>query len=301
MMIILTTRWPFGMTDSEAAILIPTIVSILVFALGILVKWIYDHRHKRRSIIAYRNVVFEWTKLIINTILAQSQSLRDFSSKLSTTHSLLPERYAFSRSMSDKLRDLSAEKVVSVFIINCRCNKNAEDKRAKYSFNLVSQYDFLASVESIVKENYESYNRQANDLREKWNTLLQNIQHEMDAIKPETTRDFQALETIRGVIMGFMKRKVQSDLIEEIYPILIVPLNETVDACKGAFPEVRCCQTVYECARKMIILYNSWYALKTGYSEVFNTYAASIDKSVSALRQAIEYYKESTRVACWVK
>lgn len=301
MMIILTTRWPLGMTESEAAILIPTIVSILVFALGLLVKWLYDQRQKRRSIIAYRNVVFEWSNLIIETILAQSKSLRDFSSKLFTTQSLLPERYAFSRSMSDKLSDLSAEKVVSVFIINCRSKKKAEDKRARYSFNLVSQYDFLASVESIVKDNYESYNRQANVLREKWNNLLLIIQHEVDSIKPETTRDFQVIETIRNVIRDFMKRRVQSDLIEAIYPNFIVPLNETVDACKEAFPEVRCCQSVYECARKMIILYNSWYALKKGYSEVFNTYAASIDKSVTALRQTIDYYKESTRVACLVR
>ena len=87
----------------------------------------------------------------------------------------------------------------------------------------------------------------------------------------------------------------------ELYAQLILPLNDTVDGCKKAYPEVRCCQLVYECVRKMIILYNNWFVLKNGYSEVFGQYAASIDKSIDSLQQAIEYYKTSTKVKIIVK
>jgi hypothetical protein len=297
-MIILST-WPFNMTDSEAAIIIPTFVTILVFVLGLLAKWGYDHIQKREAIKTFRKVVFEWTVIIIDAIRAQSESLKELSDNMNKSQSLFPERYAFSRSMSDKLSELSAEKVVSVFIVNSRCKRKVEDKRAKYSFNLVSQYDFLASVESIVKEIYDVYNHQANDLREQWNTLLLELQHEIDAVKPETTRDYEAIETIRCEVNNYMKRRGQIDLIGEIYTQLIIPLNQTVDACKKSYPEVRRCQAVYECARKMLLLYNNWFAMKTGYAEVFNTYAASIDKSVDSLQGAIQYFKESTKVRCW--
>ena len=117
------------MTDNEAAILIPTFVTILVFVLGLIVKWVYDHIQKYKSVKTYTDVVFTWTDIIIDAVKAQSQSLKDLSKGLSETESLYPQRYAFSRSMSDKLSELSAEKVVSVFVMNRRCRRKVEDKR----------------------------------------------------------------------------------------------------------------------------------------------------------------------------
>lgn len=298
---ILISSWPFNMTDSEAAILIPTFVTILVFILGLLAKWVYNQIQNQNNIKTYREVVFAWTDIIINAVKNQSLSLKELSKGLSKSQSLFPERYAFSRSMSDKLSELSAEKVVSVFVMNCRCKKRAEDNRAEYSFNLVSQYDYLSSVESIVKELYDAYNNKSNDLREQWNALLQEMQHDIDAVKPETTRDFQAIESIKATVDTYMKHRGQIDLIGEIYTQLIIPLNETVDNCKNVFPDVRCCQLVYESARKMILLYNNWFALKNGYAEVFGEYAASIDKSIASLQQAVDYYKQSTTVIFFAK
>ena len=287
------------MTDSEAAILIPTFVTILVFILGLFAKWAYDHIQKHNSIKTYREAVFAWTDIIVNAVKNQSLSLKKLSKGVSESQSLLQERFAFSRSMSDKLSELSAEKIVSVFVRNCRCKRKVEDKRAKYSFNLLSQYDYLASVESIVKELYDAYNNQSNDLREQWNALLQEFQHEIDVVIPNTTRDSQVINSIKETINAYMKQRGLADLIGEIYTQLIKPLNETVDRCKHAFPDVKCCQLMYESARKMILLYNNWLALKIGYAEVFGEYAASIDKSIEALQQAIEYYKESTEVIFW--
>ncbi len=295
------SSWPFNMTDTEAAILIPTFVTILVFVLGLLAKWIYDHVQRYKSTKTYRDVVFAWTDIILEAVNTQGQSLKELSKGLSETESLYPQRYAFSRSMTDKLSELSAEKVVSVFVMNSRCKRKVEDKRAKYSFNLVSQYDFLASVESFVKEAYDTYNHQANDLREQWNSLLGEFQHEIDAVKPETTKEFQVVSALRGTADSYMKQRGQKDSMGELYTRLIIPLNDTVDNCKRAYPEVRCCQLVYECVRKMIILYNNWFALKNGYAEVFGGYAASIDKSIDSLQQAIEYYKKSTKVKLFAK
>ena len=298
------TVWPFNMTDSEASIIIPTFVSILVFILGLLAKWVYDHLQKRNTIITHRSVVFEWTKLIIDAAKKQSQSLKRLSQSLANSKSLLPEPYAFSRSMSDKLGELTAEKIVSEFVVNCRCKKKVEDKRSTLSFNLVSQYDFLTSVESIIKEHYEVYNREANVLREQWNSLMIQLQHEIDVVKPETRNDYLANESLRQTMNTFLQDNKQDDFIGDIgdlYDLLIVPLNKKVYECKRAFPEVRCCQSVYECARKLLILYDNWESFKMGYAEVFSTYASSIDKSLDSLRQAIDYFKDSTRVVCWVK
>lgn len=300
----LKTVWPFNMTDSEASIIIPTLVSLLVFFLGLLAKLVYDHLQKRHTIIVHRSVVFEWTELIIDAVKNQSQSLKKLSQSLVNSKSLLPEPYAYSRSMSDKLGELTAEKIFTEFVVNCRCKKKVEDKRTKLSFNLVSQYDYLTSVESIIKEHYEVYNREANDIRKQWNSLMLQIQHEIDVVKPETLKDYQVHDSIRKTLNAFFQGNKQADFtgdIGDLYDRLIVPLNNTVYECKRAFPEVRCCQAVYECARKMLILHDNWKSFKMGYAEVFSTYASSIDKSLDLLRQAIDYFKDSTKVVCWVK
>ncbi len=292
--------WPLGMSDDVASVLIPTISSILVFVSGWVITVLYNRSLRRKGIVSYRNTVFEWTKLVIDAVQKQKQSLMSLSERLSTTQSLYAERYEFSRSMSDKLKTLSAEQGISVFIENSQNKRDKEDKRTKHSFNLISQYDFLSSIETSVKECYDAYNHQANDLREQWNGLIINLQHELDAVKPESTNDYDVGRLLRETIDYFMIRRGEHiDLIGEIYNLLIVPLNDAVDKCKKTYPEVRCYQAVYECARKMILLYNQWYALTRGYSEVFGSIVSTIDTSLSSLKEAIDYFENSTKVVRW--
>ncbi len=295
------SKWPLGMSDEVASVLIPTISSILVFVLGWVITVLYNSSQKRKGIISYRNAVFEWTKLVIDAVQSQKQSLKSLSERLNAAQSIYPERDEVSRSRSDKLKTLSAEQAISVFIENSRNKRKLDDKRTKHSFNLISQYDFLSSIEDSVKECYDAYNHQANDLREQWNGLIINLQHELDAVKPETTKDYNVGSLLRGVIDHYMMtRGRQAVLMGEINDQLIVPLNEAVDKCKLSYPEVRCYQAVYECARKMILLYNQWYALTRGYSEVFGSIVSTIDTSLASLKEAVAYFENSTKVVRWV-
>lgn len=297
--LVVTNKWPFGMSDSVASVVIPTLSSIIVFALGWIITVLYNASGRRKSIISYRNAVFEWTDLVIRAVQKQVQSLKTLSEKLASSQSLYPERYEFSRSMSDKLTDLSAEKVISVFIENCRFS--SDDKRAKYSYNLISQYDFLSSIESFVKENYDAYNHHTNALRERWNGLCLSLQHEIDAVTPKFPKDFEVRQCLNIVIETFLKDRGQVGQIEEAYSKLIAPLGEAVKYCKLAFPEVRCYQSAYECISGMALLYEQWSELTKGYSEVFSFIASTIDESLAALREVVDYFKNKTRIPLWVR
>ena len=296
---ILFTNWPFNLTDNQAAVIVPTFASILVFALGFFIRWIYRLFQKRKSIISFREMVFEWSALISNVVQAQIQSLKELSDQLNKTGSLYPESFSFVRSLANKLNELTVERVVSVFIDNCHFRK--EDKRSKYSFNLVSQYDFLASIEPIIHDKYNAYNSQANALREQWNNLLIELQHEIDSVSPSSMEDSMVNKRILLVIDSYMSKRVHEDLIGEFYSRLITPLNETVEFCKANYPEVRCYQNVYECVNRMMVLYNSWHTLTRGYADVFKTYASLIEKSHDSLQEAIRYFKDYTRVKCFAR
>lgn len=287
--------WPFGISEVAAPVVIPTLASLLVFVLGWVVKFIYDKVIERKRITTYRKVVFEWSSLVCEAARKQKNSLMELSEKLAVTDSLYPEKYTFSRSMSDKLKDLTAEQAISVFVNNCRVCVN-EDKRAKYAFNLVSQYDFLASIESTVFKQYDAYNSYANELREEWNTLIIALFHEIDAVRFESTMDEQVHCQLKEIINIFLKKKIRIDLLEETYLHLIRPLNERIHRFKVECPEVRSFFAAYECAQKMELLYRNWKASNNGYSIVFKNLASAIDVSISSLYEAIEYFKQSTRV-----
>lgn len=297
--LIVINKWPFGMSDSVASVLIPTFSSIIVFALGWIITVLYNASTKRRAISSYRKAVFEWTDLVIQAVQKQVQSLKVLSKKLSSAQSLNPEPYEFARSMSDKLKDLSAEKVISVFIENCRYS--LEDKRAKYSYNIISQYDFLSSIEAFVKGNYEAYNNQANALREQWNHLWMSMAHEMDAVRQMSPQDFMVGHRLRETINSFVEFGGQVGQMDMINSKLIKPLNEVVDYCKKAYPEVRCYQPVYICIDNMTLLYRQWSAFTRGYSEVFSKNASTIEVSLAALQEAVDYFKNNTKVSLWVR
>ena len=287
------------MTDNQAAVIVPTVASLLVFVLGIVFQWIYRLIQKRKSIVSFREMVFGWSALISEVVQAQIQTLKELSDQLNKTQSLYPESYSFVRSLANKLNELTVERVVSVFIDNCRFRK--EDKRSKFSFNLVSQYDFLSSIESMVIDKYNSYNSQANALRGQWNDLLIELQHEIDSVSPSSVEDSIVQKRLLLVIDSYMSRRVQNDLIGEIYCLLISPLNEAVEFCKANLHEVRCYQNVYECVDRMIVLYNNWHSLTQGYADVFSTYASLIAKSHDSLQEAIRYFRDSTRVKFFVR
>ena len=298
-LLVVTQKWPFGMSDNVASIIIPTVSSIIVFALGWIITVIYNVSAKRRAISSYRRAVFEWTDLVIQAVQKQVQSLKVLSEKLASAQSIYPEPYEFARSMSDKLKDLSAERVISVFIENCRYSH--EDKRAKYSYNLISQYDFLSSIEGLVKGNYEAYNNQANALRKQWNRLWMSLLHEMDAVRQMFPQDFKVGQYLREIIDSFVEVEGQVGQMDVINAKLIKPLIDAVDYCKKAYPEVRCYQPVYVCIDNMALLYKQWFGTTRSYSDVFSKNVSTIETSLAALQEAINYFKNSTRVAFWVR
>lgn len=294
-----TTSWILGLGDKGASVIIPTFTSLLVFALGWIITVFYNSISKRRGIKLYRKAVLEWSAMVINATRKQIRSLNKLSKTLATTKSILPEAFGFSRSSSDKLKDLSVEKVFSVFIENCKFE--GEDKRGECSYNLISQYDFLSSVENIVKNKYEEYNHASNALRENWNKLILSLQHELAVVKPEDRKEYVIGDHLRSMVEESMKSISKNDLIVDVYNNMVSPLNAAVEYYKKSFPGVRCYHAVYDGIRKLSLIYDQWYALTRGYSKVFSNISLTIKKSVSILKDSIDYFEKNTKVACWVK
>ena len=165
------------------------------------------------------------------------------------------------------------------------------------SFRLISQYDFLSSIEIYIKECYDIYNQQANALREQWNDLVISLQHNLDVVTPNTSNEYSVGQELRDIVNSFMdNRECDIDVIVSINNQLIEPLNKAVDECKRKFPEVRSYLAVYECARKMSLLFNQWKTLTRGYSEVFSGIVSTIEESLGSLEQAVDYFENSTKV-----
>lgn len=297
-----------GMDKDTAAIVLPIATSILIFLGGGLGKVLYDFISKHKEINTSRNIVFRWSGMTANATKRQIASLRELSQRISESVVLLPEALSFSGNMADKLRDVSADYMTSLFVTNSKPNCGADDMREKYAFNIVSQYDFLTAIQQEIRNSYELYNKDCHDIIDRWNAVMKKSQLDRDAMNSNLPEDRlicgdnAVSSSLNEVFAAFMDGRDRSnDSFIGIYEGLIKPLNAAVDICKTNFSKATCGKALYEDAREMLLIHGQWKANIEGYSAMFANIANALQQSADSLAEAIDYFEKETKVKCWCR
>ncbi len=290
-----------GMTYTEAAIVLPIITSILIFIGGGLAKILSDKVKKHNEISSSRNIVFKWSEMVIKSATDQAKALSELSQGVLNSKELYPLAFRFFKNMADKLSDVSAERMTLLFVSNTKCKLGREDMRQKYAFNIVSQYDFLTSIQPEIKIIYEKYNQSCIDIINRWGALMRKTQRDREKLSlPAIDGSYNCNEVkvstiINQIISSFMDNPNRSNFtFVDWYNGLIIPLNRAVDKCKEDFPDVVSGVSLYEDAREMILIYNQWAANIESYTEVFANIAHTVSNSIESLSTAISYFSEET-------
>lgn len=297
-----------GMDNESAAIVLPIATSILIFIGGGLSKIFSDNVKRRKNVKSSRDIVFRWSEMTIDATNKQIISLSDLAKGISESTELIPEAFSFSRNMADKLRDVSAERMTSLFVTNSRPKCGKEDMREKRAYNIVSSYDFLTAIQDDIRDKYEIYNKSCHSVIERWNAVMIKSQHDRENLNSfaleskASSNNVNVSRTLNCLFNSYFDGRDRShDGFKERYEKFIKPLNDAVDKCKSDFPDATCGKAIYEDAREMLMIFEQWKENIKGYSAMFAKIADNIQQSANSLAESIDYFEKQTKVRCWCR
>lgn len=271
----------FGMSEDVAQILIPTITTILVFIVGQIIIWFRNQNKKYNEVKNYQNVILSWIDLIQTPVMQQVQLCRDFAVRMASSSSIQPERFSVKKMLANKLNTISVERYIYTFMIN---TKNPKGENDKMIFNLISQVDFLASIESDIVKKYKEYHNQILELMNEWNSTFNLLKKTVDDWSKPPITEF------RQPVIDFCRKSLESNPPQQdtlsIMNNLIIPLEKLVS--QNSYNEDSF--QLKPIFNQLEIIVYKWDVNKKGNSQNFNDIAKSIESSYRILHKAKEYF-----------
>ena len=278
-----------GMSQGIASIIIPMSVSIIVFSLGIIIDKKREKNKEERERKKYKAAILKWIELLKAPIYTQVEQLKDLASKIDNSIELQPEAFSFSKSMANKINDLSVEKIINTFVAK---EKKENSGDSIHAYNIVSQIDFLSLCDGEVIKKYNEYHSRCIALVDKWNLSW----NKFDVLrKTSNSSDSQDYSVFRNVLIQYKKwrdRHEQNEHLNynDISTELIVPLFQALSNMKEEYPSSSLAVQFYDVIHSLYLILNEWNIVKSGYRDAFNEMANQIEKSYSVLAEAKEHF-----------
>lgn len=283
-----------GLSLEWGAILIPTFASIIVFLIGIIIDKLNEFCRKKRETKEFRDTLFKWIELTQKAVKGQIDILNGFSDAIEANTTLQNERLTLSRNMVDKLDIVNAKNLIKYLIFNS--SKPQNDRRAECVFNMISQIDFLGSLEPEIRKQYDSYQKESIALFDDWNSNIMSIQR-LCAGKYSAEESDKMVEFISIVQKWAEQTSGDSEVnVSQTMQLLMTPiLNATKNHSfkQPGFEEV---DLIKENALQLKTVYDRWLSLSSGFSKVFREYARNANTALTVLMSSKNYFLDSTKV-----
>lgn len=184
-----TPNTVWGMSEGLARILIPSIVSLLVFVSGILINALTS----RNRVASFKETVLFWCKQLLPQIENQSKSMTEFSDNLSMMDELQGVQLKKHQLPVQQLAMISFDKFIHAFKFSTRLNNKelTEEQRRKglanngidyYSHGLFSQFSYLDELHSRAFKEYDNYRNEVKYYIDEWNVAFQKVKDSIDWI-----------------------------------------------------------------------------------------------------------------------
>lgn len=157
----------FGLPIEFTSIIIPTMITIIIFGLGLFFQWRNKKNDRLLDLISFKTVIVEWTKLTENTIAIQYSLYQDFRMKLDLQENILPISFFNESFLIDKLEKLELRELIDLMVINQEGNRKLN---ALTLLNIVSEIHKLSSIEIDIKDKYNEYLNYTRLLMDQWNS-----------------------------------------------------------------------------------------------------------------------------------
>lgn len=285
------------MSTDVASIVLPIAVSLFVFFGGSISNTYLNYRKKKKLIEESREIVIQWADMVIKVVKEQVKAIDSLANEIRQSEELLPKAFHFMKNMAERLGDMTADRMESIFLINCKVSRRVEDKRRQNAYNIISQYVYLSLMEDEIQRAYDTYNHACNSIVSDWNRILKKTQSDIEVLAKLTEpANIGVRDNLCSTVRHYLVNRYRDNSFEKVYSGLIQPLEKAVMKCKSEFPEVSCGIAVYSDSQEMNFIYQKWRANKNGYSEMFSMMSRNLHKSIESLKQATIYFEENTKV-----
>lgn len=270
-----------GMPEGVASIVIPTAVTLIVFILSELVVYCRNKRQQRKDREKYRNIVFQWCEVISPIITNQIKACKTFSEILKASTDLQPESFVFTKSCVDKIKSIGADKLIEVFVMKAD-GKVDKDKNATYTYNIISQVEYLSFTEIVIDGHYNKYYELITDLQQQWNSLDDTLSEALN----DCSGDFfvKALELKINAFKTCNRNSSQDYLTKYVEPLIQMALSDKYYQTKNI-------SKVIDVLRHYIMIEESRKSICDGYKVIFEKTAENMSQSYESLHEACAYLK----------
>ena len=126
-----------GMSTDVASIVLPIAVSLVVFFEGSISNTYLNYRKKKKQVEESREIVIQWADMVIKAVKEQVKSIDSLANEIRQTEELLPKAFHYMKNMAERLGDMIADRIESIFLINCKVSRRVEDKRRQNAYNII--------------------------------------------------------------------------------------------------------------------------------------------------------------------
>lgn len=269
----------FGMSEELASIMIPTVITIIIFCLSQILSFCYTKRKQYNETKKYRDIVLKWTDMIIPVVKQQADECKKISDAIKSSVELHPERFTFCMSAAEKINCIPADKFMEIFILRSTLKCRFQDKHSnieKNIYNIISSYNYLSQLQNIVEKNYISYQKQTIDLMNQWNTSYGILTEYISANEHSKYFDIMYNPSTSHI---------------DCYKKIVVPLISKFKTVPGevSFNIRRILNDLQMIERKRGSLFNE-------YAAIFNDFSDTIKSLMSTLEISVKFFENETRI-----
>lgn len=281
-----------GMDYGFAQIMIPVLVTLLVFLLGQFIGWLKGKYERKNELDSIKVTIHNWLTMIEPSIQKQIDGCNNFFQALNNSTSIHPEKFQFSPMLVDKLQQIELKQLIETMVVNLQ---GEEATKAKMIFNFVSQVEFLAKMEPHIRENYEKFHSYTFELMEDWNKTFKKFNLEMN----ETSRKVYEVEPENQFVIR--KNQICNTFLQhrEIQPLntifdeLITPLETEVLHFLQTSPNKELAADFGYTIDDLKIIKSKWEMHKHGHMQLATDFATRINTVYEVLKKVSEHLRTS--------
>jgi hypothetical protein len=280
----------FGLSTDLARILIPVLVTIIIFILGILVNYLLKKIERKSYMKSIKSVLIIWSRLLKNSIMQQSNNCREFNNRLQKSSEMQPERFQFNVILTNKILALELRDQIDTVILNQRGD---QDEKAKCLFNMTAQLEFLNLYQPELRSKYDIYHRDALKYMDDWNDAYHRLNTIYTAlrIKLETNPSapgFPFYQELAAIFNGFVHKNSTGGDINTFKNELFNPIVDLCQKYAISNPSQQEPYTVSLVIQELLIIIKKWDVNREGTGQLFNDFASKIDAAYKVLSHSID-------------